>query len=100
MEHCQARQAIDIGEPISFIHHTDDGPVHLLVKASKARWKAIHWGRQEAGVWTFNTLQEANEHVLRFFQRLYFAHKCSSACGPVDSIDRHKAHDRWGMIRD
>lgn len=100
MQPCAAQQTIVCAEPVSFIHHTGDGPVHLLVRPSKAGWRAFHWGRQEAGTWTFNTLREANEHVLRFFEKLYFGHRCSAACGPVDAIDVHKSDDLWGMIRE
>jgi hypothetical protein len=94
------QQTIACAEPVSFIHHTDDGPVHLLARPSKGGWRAFHWGRQEAGTWTFNTLQEANEHLLQFFEKLYFGHRCSAACGPVDAIEIHKSDDLWGMIRE
>lgn len=100
MQRCAAQQATVCAEPVSFIHHTDEGPVHLLVRPSKTRWRAFHWGRREAGTWTFNTVQEANEHVLRFFETLYLDHQCSAACGPVNAIDAHKSDDLWGMIRE
>jgi hypothetical protein len=50
--------------PISFIHQTSDGPVHLLVKNSKLGWDSFHWERNLGGAWTFNTLGEANQYVL------------------------------------
>ena len=100
MQPSAAQQPIVCAEPVSFIHYTADGPVHLLVRPSKAGWRAFHWGRKEAGTWTFNTLQEANGHLLRFFERLFFGHRCSPACGPVNDIDAHKSDDLWGMIQD
>jgi len=95
-----ARHAFASAEPISFIHHTGDGPLHLLVRPSKAGWRAFHWGRNEAGTWTFSSVQEANEHLLRVFEKLYSGHRCSPACGPVDDIDAHKSDDLWGMIQE
>ena len=86
--------------PVSFIHQTRDGPVHLLVKASRAGWDSLHWGKRLAGAWTFPTMTEANEYVLRRFRELYFGHRCTAACGPVDTISRHKSSDLWGMIRE
>ncbi|HXI43083.1 MAG TPA: hypothetical protein VNH18_35655 [Bryobacteraceae bacterium] len=100
MQPCAAQQAIFCTEPISIIHDTDEGPVHLFVLPSKAGWRAFHWSPREAGTWTFSTLQEANEHLLRFFGNLYSGHRCSLACGPVDGIDAHKSDDLWGMIRE
>jgi hypothetical protein len=100
MQPCTAQPTIGCAEPISLIHYTEDGAVHLLVRPSKAGWRAFHWGRKEAGTWTFNTLQEANGHLLRFFEKLYSGHRCAPACGPVDAIDAHKSDDLWGMIRD
>jgi hypothetical protein len=87
-------------EPLSFIHDTVDGPVHLLVKPSNNGWQALHWGHKAGGAWTFSSVAEANEHALHWFDELYHGHRCSSACGPVDTIARHKSDDPWGMIRD
>ena len=95
-----AQQPVVCAEPLSFIHHTNDGPIHLLVRPSKTGWRAFHWGRNEAGTWTFSTLQEANEHLLCFFEKLYPGHRCSAACGAVRAIDVHKSDDLWGMIQE
>jgi hypothetical protein len=86
--------------PVSFIHHTGDGPVHLLARPSKTGWEALHWSSRGAGAWTFKTLAEANDSLLRLFRELYGGHCCSPECGPVDTLDRHKCDDLWGMIRD
>ncbi|MBZ5591520.1 MAG: hypothetical protein LAP39_04745 [Acidobacteriia bacterium] len=86
--------------PISFIHQTKDGPVHLLVKAANSGWLALYWGSRVAGTWPCATLAQANENVLRCFRNIYFAHQCSNACGPVDALAAHKSDDVWGMIRD
>ena len=100
MQASAAQQPVVFAEPLSFIHHTGDGPVHLLVRPSKTGWRAFHWGRNEAGTWTFNTLQEANQHLFHFFEKVYSGHRCSAACGPVDVIDTHKSDDLWGMMHE
>jgi hypothetical protein len=93
-------KAEGVTAPISFIHQTKHGPVHLLVKAAKSGWVALYWGSAVAGTWPSATLAEANEAVLRCFRNLFFGHQCSDACGPVDGIAAHKSNDPWGMIRD
>ena len=45
-------------------------------------------------------MAEANEYVLRRFRELYYGHRCTAACGPVDAISLHKSSDLWGMIRE
>jgi hypothetical protein len=85
--------------PVSYVHQTGDGPVHLLVKASKTGWEALYWGNKVAGAWTYTTMAEANENVLRCFEKLYLGHECSSACRRVDSLDVHRSADVWGIIR-
>jgi hypothetical protein len=97
----QAQTAMVVAsEPISFIHETRDGLVHLLVKPSKSGWVALYWGSRVAGAWPSATLAQANENVLRCFQNIYFGHKCSEACRPAGSIAAHKSDDLWGMVRD
>ncbi|MBZ5596435.1 MAG: hypothetical protein LAP39_29690 [Acidobacteriia bacterium] len=86
--------------PISFIHQTKDGLVHLLVRAVKKRWVAMYWDSEVAGISPCATLAEANETVLRCFRNICLGHQCSTACGPVDDIGVHKSDDLWGMIRD
>jgi hypothetical protein len=93
-------ERIECSAPVSFIHQTGDGPVHLLVKPSKPGWTALHWSNRGAGAWTFKTLAEANDSVLRLFQEMYDGHRCSPACRTVDTLDSHKSDDVWGMIRD
>ena len=85
--------------PISFIHQTGDGPVHLLVKPSKKGWDSLHWNSKGAAAWTFPTMLEANDYVLRYFKDIYAGHRCSAQCGLVATIDRHKSGDVWGLIR-
>ena len=85
--------------PISFIHQTTDGPVHLLVKPSKNGWDSLHWNSKGAAAWTFSSMVEANDNVLRYFQDIYNEHRCSAQCGPVATIDPHKSGDVWGIIR-
>jgi len=86
--------------PVSFIHQTVDGSVHLLVKPTKKGWESLHWGCRMGGAWTFETLAEANEHVLRWFEQVYEGHRCSSECRPVEAIAAHKCDDPWGLIRE
>src|SRR5271154_6978780 len=78
-----ALSKIDNAEPVSFVHQTRDGPVHLLVRASRAGWDSLHWGKRLAGAWTFPTMAEANDYALRRFRDLYLGHRCTAACGPV-----------------
>lgn len=100
MEPRANRKSVELDRPISYIHQTADGPVHLLVRASRMGWDSIHWGRKLAGAWTFPTMVEANRYVLHRFRRLYYGHRCSGACGPVDSLVPHKYDDPWGLIRE
>ena len=86
--------------PISFVHHTKDGPFHLLVKVEKQGCVALYWGREVAGAWPCATVAEANETVLRCFHNIVFAHQCTKACGPVKGMAVHKSNDLWGMIRE
>jgi hypothetical protein len=97
----QAQTAMVVArEPISFIHETRDGLVHLLVKPSKSGWVALYWGSRVAGAWPCATLAQANENVLRCFRNIYFGHKCAEACRPADTLAEHKSDDLWGMVRD
>jgi hypothetical protein len=98
MQTSAAVSKIAIAHPVSYIHETVDGPVHLLVRASCAGWDALHWGRRLAGAWTFRTMMEANDYVLCRFQDLYHRHRCGAACGPVAALASHKSEDFWGMI--
>ena len=95
----QTASAVAI-EPVSFIHHTRDGLVHLLVRASKSGWVELYWGSRVAGAWPYATLAEANENVLRCFRNIYFGHQCSEACRPADSLAVHKSNYLWGIVRD
>ena len=87
-------------EPISFVHQTSDGLVHLVVKPARSGWVALYWGSRVAGTWPSATLAEANENVQRCFRNIYFAHQCSEACRPVDTLAAHKCDDLWGILRD
>ncbi|HKW98134.1 MAG TPA: hypothetical protein VJN43_10395 [Bryobacteraceae bacterium] len=98
MEPRIARETFTPAGPISFIHLTEDGPVHLLVKESKSGWVSIHWSRHLAGSWTFKTMDEANAHVLQRFEYLYPGHRCSQDCRPASAAVLHESDDLWGMI--
>lgn len=96
----QAQTAMVIArEPISFIHETRDGRVHLLVKPAQSGWIALYWGSRVAGAWPCATLAQANENVLRCFRNIYVSHKCSEACRPADTVAAHESDDLWGMLR-
>jgi len=60
----------------------------------------LHWNGKDAAAWTFPSMVEANDNVLRYFQDIYNEHRCSAQCGPVATIDPHKSGDVWGMIRE
>lgn len=95
-----ARVTANCAKPVSFIHQTVDGPVHLVVRASKSGWQAFFWGTNQAEASTFRTMAEANQSVLRHFDEIYMAHRCTAECGPVEAIALHKPDDPWGLIRE
>jgi hypothetical protein len=66
--------------PVSLVHQTEDGPVHLSTSPDKeGGWKARIWGRQLAGARRFQTLAEANRHLLDSFARMFPHHLCEAA---------------------
>jgi len=103
-ETIERRESLPVVEPrdrpISYIHQTGDGPVHLLVRASRRGWDSLHWGRRHAAAWTFETMAEANRFVLHRFRKLYYGHRCSTECGPAPTIAVHQYDDPWGMLRE
>jgi len=78
--------------PVSLVHGTEDGPVHLWASPDKeGRWKARIWGRQLAGARRFQTLTEANRHLLDSFARMFPDHLCSGGCEPLDDAAQERA---------
>jgi anti-sigma factor RsiW len=71
-------------EPVDFIHATEVGPVHLLVRQSGDQgWEALMSGQllHRARI---ATLDAANELVLRSFEELFPNHECTDQCGPLN----------------
>ncbi len=74
------RRALLAG-PISAVHATKDGPIHLQVtRTARGTWLARHWGRELDGGWEFDTVEEANEWNLRSFAEMYPEHRCTGRC--------------------
>jgi hypothetical protein len=74
-------------DPVSFIHDTEDGPIHLLVSSDKkGAWIARHWGHQLAGIRLYKTLAAANRGVRQTFRELFPEHVCTRRCGRADQV--------------
>jgi len=81
--------------PVSRVHLTEDGPVHLWASPDKdGGWKARIWGRQLAGARRFQTLAEANRHLLDSFARMFPGHLCSGGCEQLDETAQENAAAR------
>jgi len=79
-------------EPISVVHQTEDGPVHLWsLPGQEGCWKARIWGRQLAGTEQFGSLAEANRHLIESFAEMFSEHVCSSGCMPLDAVAQERA---------
>lgn len=78
--------------PVSVVHQTEDGPVHLWASPGQdGRWRARIWGQQLAGTHQFQTLAEANRHLLESFLQMFPDHVCSSGCVPLDAAAQQSA---------
>lgn len=74
-------------EPMSFIHDTEDGLIHLwAAKANAGGWNARFWGGQLAGGAHFKTLEEALNHLSRRFAEMFPEHVCSIGCGASGAV--------------
>ena len=81
--------------PISLVHQTEDGPVHLWASPNKAEgWKARMWGEQLAGANRFGTLAETNRFLLDSFAQMFPGHVCSSRCESLDEAAQESAAER------
>ena len=81
--------------PVSLVHQTEDGPVHLWASPDKeSGWKARIWGQQLAGAHRFQTLVEANRHLLDSFARMFPDHRCSAGCEQLDEAAQEGAAAR------
>lgn len=69
-------------EPLDFTHHTEDGPVRLLVEESaEGGWVARLSGHDLGATWRFQTVGEANEYLLEAFAAMFPRHRCTERCG-------------------
>lgn len=81
-----------IREPVSFIHDTEDGPIHLLTLPDKdGGWKALHWGTTLSGGRHFRTMVKANVHLLQSFAELFPDHVCTLRCGTAEKVAQLRA---------
>jgi hypothetical protein len=94
----QCRRCAEIVEitraesPVSLVHQTEDGSVHLWASPDKhGDWKARIWGQQLAGARRFPTLAEANQHLLDAFAQMFPGHICSGACERLDAAAQQSA---------
>lgn len=78
--------------PVSVVHQTEDGPVHLWASPGpEGNWKARIWGQQLGGTQQFRTLAEANRHLIESFSQMFPDHVCSSGCVPLDAAAQESA---------
>jgi hypothetical protein len=83
------------GLPVSRVHQTEDGPVHLWASPDpEGGWKARIWGRELAGARRFETLAEANRHLLDSFGQMFGEHLCSEGCEHLDEATQEGAAAR------
>ena len=81
--------------PVSFVHQTEDGPVHLWASPDEAGgWKARMWGHQLAGARRFPDVAEANRHLRESFARMFPGHRCSGGCGYLEEAAQEHAAER------
>jgi hypothetical protein len=86
-------------KPISLIHDTEDGMVHLWAsEAKEGGWNARFWGEALAGAAHFGTVEEANAHLARCFAEMFPAHVCTEACGTPGAVAARNAADARGLF--
>ena len=67
-------------EPLSYSHRTDEGVIELCVTLSQeGKWIALLSGGE---IGRFETVQEANQSLLRTFALKASKHQCGEGCGP------------------
>jgi hypothetical protein len=82
-------------QPVSVVHQTEDGPVHLWASPDQeGGWKAQIWGQQLAGARRFQTLPEANRYLLDSFARMFPEHECKGGCQHLDEAAQATAAAR------
>jgi hypothetical protein len=69
----------------AFVHETDDGPIHLELRAlPDAKWAARFWGDALEGSAVFGSVREAYAHLRSVFSEMYPDHLCNPGCGAPD----------------
>ena len=79
-------------EPLSLIHDTEDGPIHLWTLPDKdGAWEACFWGIELAGTRRFRTMAQANSYLLGSFARMFPTHSCTDRCRTGAEVAQRKA---------
>jgi hypothetical protein len=70
--------------PVSVVHATTSGIVHLLVTYSKdGGWNARMWGADLTILRRFSALNDANRFLMKNFARHYPKHQCTPQCAAL-----------------
>jgi anti-sigma factor RsiW len=70
--------------PLSFIHHTEQGPVRLVVKpGASGDWVAMVAGATVELLGRHNDVWTANDQAIRAFEEMFPEHRCTCRCGPA-----------------
>jgi len=67
--------------PLSFVHDTADGFIHLKVERRGRKWVARHWGEHLEGMRECASIREANAYSVASFQEMFPEHRCTDRCG-------------------
>jgi hypothetical protein len=88
-------ESVKAGLPVSFVHQTGDGPVHLwAVPDQEGGWRARIWGRQLAGARRFATMAEANQYLRESFAQMFHGHQCGGGCRYLEDTAHEHAADK------
>ena len=84
-------------EPVSFIHDTEDGQVHLWASSDdEGGWNARFWGRELAGARHFDTVAKANAYLRDSFTEMFPEHRCTEQCGTATEIAQRRGMTESG----
>jgi hypothetical protein len=68
--------------PLDITHHTDDGPIRLLVEPTESgEWHATFTGQELQGAQRFAGVAEANDYLLEAFRLIFPEHGFDERCG-------------------
>ena len=78
-------------KPVSLVHDTEDGMVHLLVVPDKdGGWRGTIFGKELACARRFDALGEANSYVAGSFWQMFPEHRCCPTCGPASEASQRR----------